>query len=108
MDRDGSSLLTCLKVLTKEQLSEIKFFAVDMHDAFINIVRSKCKNAKICVDRFHLVEGLNKVFDEVRKNEFKKAKENKDKFLMDMLQPHKHYILVEHFHKALDQKNVGC
>lgn len=137
MGRKGSSLLNCLKVLTKEQLDKIKFFAVDMHDAFIDTVSSTCKNAKICVDRFHLAEGLNKVFDKVRKEEFKKAKENEDRFLMDVLQPHKRYILVEreknlskgdftklerlldvnqnifmasvlveHFHKVLDQKNV--
>ena len=137
MGRKGSSLLKCLKVLTAEQLDKIKFFAIDMHDAFIDTVSSTCKNAKICVDRFHLAEGLNKVFDRVRKEEFKKAKENEDKFLMDVLQPHKRYILVEreknlskrdftklerlldvnqnifmasvlveHFHKVLDQKNV--
>ena len=81
MGRKASSLLNCLKVLTNEQLDRIKFFAVDMHDAFIDRVKSTCKNATVCVDRFHLTEGgVNKVFDKVRKAEFKKAKENEDKF----------------------------
>lgn len=95
MGRKGSSLLNCLKVLTQEQLDKIKFFALDMHDAFIDAVKSKCRNAQICVDRFHVAEGLNKVFDEVRKVEFRKAKENEDRFLMSVLAPHKRYILVE-------------
>jgi transposase len=95
MGRKGSSLLNCLKVLTQEQLDKIKFFALDMHDAFIDTVVGACRNAKICIDRFHLAEGVNKVFDEVRKVEFKLAKDSADKFLMEVLAPHKRYILVE-------------
>lgn len=95
MGRKGSSLLKCLNVLSAEQLEKIKYFALDMHDAFIETVKSVCKGAKICIDRFHLAEGVNKVFDEVRKIEFKKAKDNQDKFLIEVLAPHKKYILVE-------------
>lgn len=137
MGRSTGSLLDCLKVLTTKQLSRIKYFAVDMHDAFIKAISAVCPNANICVDRFHLAEGANKVFDEIRREEFKKAKENEDTFLMTVLAPHKRYILVEreknlskkdyvklerlldvnknifkasvlveHFHKVLDQKTL--
>jgi len=66
-----------------------------MHDAFIDVIGRKCKNARICVDRFHLAEGVNRVFDEVRKSEFRLAKKNEDEFLIKVLAPHKRYILVE-------------
>lgn len=104
MGRKGSSLLSCLNVLAKEQLEKIRFFAVDMHDAFINILGEICPNAKICVDRFHLAKGLNDVFDKVRQGEFKLARENEDKFLMQVLAPHKRYILVER-EKNLSKKD---
>ncbi len=104
MGRKGSSLLSCLRVLTKDQLEKVKYFALDMHDAYINIVEKTCINAKICIDRFHLAEGVNKVFDEVRKFEFKNAKANEDKFLIEVLAPHKKYILVER-EKNLSKKD---
>jgi hypothetical protein len=72
----GSSLQSCLNVLTTKQLEKIKCFALHMHDAYINIVVKTCTNAKNCIDRLHLEEGVNKVFDEVIKIEFKKAKGN--------------------------------
>lgn len=104
MGRKGSSLLNCLKVLRPEQLLKIKYFALDMHDAFIKVVEHACKNAKICIDRFHLAQGVNDVFDEVRKIEFKLAKDNEDKFLMEVLAPHRKYILVER-EKNLSKKD---
>ncbi len=95
MGRGSESLLECLKVFAKEQLDQVRYFAVVMHDAFISVIGRKCKNARICVDRFHLAEGVNRVFDEVRKAEFRKAKKNEDEFLTKVLAPHKRYILVE-------------
>lgn len=93
--RDSRSLLSCLKVLSPEQRAEIKFFAVDMHDPFIMIIKKFCPNAQICIDRFHLAQKVNDAFDELRKAEFKLADAANDKFQLKMLAPHRRFVLVE-------------
>jgi transposase len=93
--RSSKSLKECLKILTEPQRLSIHFFAVDMHDPFISVIRQQCPNSEICIDRFHLAEAVNKCFDEVRKSEFKKAREQKDEFQQEMLSPHRRFVLVE-------------
>jgi transposase len=103
--RSQKSLLTCLRQLPPELIAKIKFFSLDMHEPFIRAVRRLCPDAKICIDRFHLAEYANNIFDEVRKSEFKKAKESKDEFQLDMLAPHRRFVLVER-EKMLSKKDL--
>ena len=93
--RNEFSLINCLKVLTKNQRMQIQFFSVDMHDAYIKVIKKNCPNARICIDRFHLVQKVNDAFDELRKCEFRLAKEKNDTFQMGMLSPHRRFVLVE-------------
>lgn len=93
--RSGRSLQSCLKQLGPELCKQINFLAVDMHDGFIEAAEKHCPNAKVAVDRFHVAEALNKAFDEVRKQEFEQAKQNKDNFQRQILMPSKRFILVE-------------
>jgi transposase len=93
--RDAKSLAKCLKILSPQQRASIKTFAVDMHEPFMLAIRKLCPNAQICVDRFHLAERVNDAFDELRKAEFKKAREDNDKFQEKMLAPHRRFVLVE-------------
>ncbi len=76
--RSASSLATAMSVLSPGQLLAVERFAVDMHDPFISTITTKCPNAQVCVDRFHLVQVINKTFDKVRRQEFKLAQKNKD------------------------------
>lgn len=94
MGRDSAALEAALGVLSKGQKLTVENFAVDMHEAFITVIESECPNAKVCVDRFHLVQKVNEAFDKVRRSEFKKAKDNKDEFNTNMLEPHRRFILV--------------
>lgn len=94
-DRSEESLEACLLKLSEPQRLMIEFFAVDLHDPYIKVVRKYCPQASICADRFHLVQLANKAFDEVRRDEFKKARDNNDKLAKDMLAPHRRFILVE-------------
>jgi len=93
--RDAKALARCLNVLSPEQRTSIKMFAVDMHEPFMRAIRKLCPNAQICVDRFHLAERVNEAFDELRKAEFKKAKDSNDDFQLGMLSPHRRFVLVE-------------
>lgn len=93
--RSSKSLKSCLKQLGPELCSRIQFLAVDMHDGFISAAQEFCPNAQVAVDRFHVAEALNRAFDEVRREEFEAAKQNKDLFQREMLMPSKKFILVE-------------
>lgn len=92
--RDAKALATAMSILSPGQLLAVERFAVDMHDPFFVTIKKKCPNAEICVDRFHLAQAVNKTFDKVRKSEFKLAKENKNNFCENMLEPHRRFILV--------------
>ena len=94
LGRDQESLEECLLKLTDEQLDSVKEFSVDMHEPFLSVIRTECPNAKISVDRFHLAQKVNEAFDKVRRSEFRKAREKKDEFSKDMLEPHRRFILV--------------
>jgi len=93
--RDYKALRECLRVLNKEQREEVKFFSLDMHADFFKAVMKCCPNAEIAVDRYHLVESMNRVFNELRKDEFKFAKKRKDEFQQGMLEPGRRFILME-------------
>jgi len=93
--REGRSLQACLKELTKPQRLSVEFFSVDMHQAYMRVIRKMCPNAEIAVDRFHLAQKMNEAFDAVRKHEFWKAKKLNNEFETTMLSPGRRFILVE-------------
>lgn len=95
LGRGADSLQKTLSVLTPEQKLSVKKFGLDMHDGFIAAAKYHCPNAEVCIDRFHLVQNLNKAFDEVRREEFKKARQNKILFLEGMLSPGRKFVLME-------------
>jgi len=95
MGRDYRALGSCLNQLSKEQREGVKFFALDMNDGYFKAVRQLCPNAEIAVDRYHLVENMNLVFNELRKDEYKKAKQKKDQFQLGMLEAGRRFILME-------------
>lgn len=92
--RSSRSLASCLRQIPDHIRENIKFIAVDMHDGYINAATKLCPNAKVTVDRFHVAEALNRAFDELRKQEFDKAKLANDAFQTEMLRPSKRYVLV--------------
>lgn len=94
MGRDSEALETSLSILSDGQKLAVENFAVDMHDAFISVIKTECDNANICIDRFHLAQKANEAFDKVRRSEFKKAKETNDKLSRNMLEPHRRFILI--------------
>jgi transposase len=93
--RDARALSVCLKVLPKETREKIAFFALDMNAGYFKAVRKFCPNAEIAVDRFHLAQELNEAFNDVRKLEFKLAKQRNDDFQVGMLEGGRRFILME-------------
>lgn len=89
--RSQSALESCLAVLSPGQKLAVEWFACDVHEPFMAAAKKHLPNAKICVDRFHLAQLLNKAFDAVRKAEFKKAE---GMFEKSMLLPARRFVLV--------------
>ncbi len=54
----------CFSVLSEGQKLAVEWFACDIHEPFISAAKKHLPNAKICVDRFHLVQLLNNAFDQ--------------------------------------------
>lgn len=93
--RDAMALATCLKTLSKPQRLSVEFFALDMNPGYYSAVTKLCPNAEIASDRFHLVQDLNERFDNVRKDEFHKAKKQKKDFEEIMLSPSRRFMFLE-------------
>ena len=93
--RDSEALQAALSILSPQQKLQVQRFGLDMHEPFISVVKKQCPKAEICIDRFHLIQLLNKSFDEVRREEFKKARDKKHLFAEGMLSPSRRFILVE-------------
>jgi transposase len=55
-------------MLSPYQKSRITWASCDMSDAYIGGIKAHCQNAKLVLDRFHLVKALNEAVDEVRKD----------------------------------------
>ena len=44
-----------------------------MSETFIGALKTHCPNAKLVLDRFHIVKALNNAVDEVRKEEWREV-----------------------------------
>ena len=44
-----------------------------MSEAYIGAIQEHCPNAKLVLDRFHIVKALNAAVDEVRKDQWREA-----------------------------------
>lgn len=70
-DRKRESLAPFFRGLTAHQLANIETVAMDMHGAFIGVVRDHLPDAelKIAFDKFHVAQHLGDAVDRVRRDE---------------------------------------
>jgi len=52
---------------------DIEAVAIDMWEPYINAVKNWCPQADVVFDLFHVVKAFNKVIDDIRNQEFRKA-----------------------------------
>lgn len=57
--------------LSERQRLKITWASSDMSRAYTEAIKHHCPNAKLVIDRFHLVKALNEAVDEVRKEEWR-------------------------------------
>jgi transposase len=60
-------------VLSDHQRKHILHAACDMSAAYMGAIQDHCPNATLVLDRFHIVQALNKAVDEVRKEQWRLA-----------------------------------
>lgn len=59
--------------LSSEQRKRVQFAACDMSATYIGAILDHCPQAKLVLDRFHIVKSLNAAVDEVRKEQWRAA-----------------------------------
>jgi transposase len=135
--RKKASLQAFFAKLSDEQKANVQAVCVDRSGAYVQCVREQVPDAAICYDRFHLVKNFNDIVDKVRREEWNRARQNKDDRtarlikgqrynllrrgekntdqqqsrlaeLLAMNEPlSKAYLLLEDFREALGEKHVG-
>ncbi len=61
------------EMLSDYQKKRIEWACCDMSETYIGAIKDHCPNAKLVLDRFHIVKALNAAMDEVRKEEWRKV-----------------------------------
>ncbi len=67
--------------LSDYQKNRIKWACCDMSQTYIGAIEDHCPNAKLVLDRFHIVMALNEAVDEVRKEQWRNASADERKAL---------------------------
>jgi len=61
------------EMLSDYQKGKIQWATCDMSQAYIGAIETHCPNAKLVLDRFHIVKKLNEAVDQVRKEQWREA-----------------------------------
>ena len=73
-DRTTQSFNSFFDMLGKERAEKLRFVASDMWAAFLNVVRSRCSAAVHVLDRFHVMQLMNKAIDQTRRDEVRQLR----------------------------------
>jgi len=71
-DRTEQSLQSFFSFFGERRSKLIKFVCSDMWKPYISVIKNKIPQAIHILDRFHIIQKINKAIDEVRANEHKK------------------------------------
>ncbi len=89
-DRTKEALHQCFDELGQERSSLLKYVCSDMWEGYINVIAERAPQALNILDRFHIVQNLNKALNKVRASE---AKRLKQEGYEDVLTHTKYYFL---------------
>jgi len=81
--------------LGEEKSAEIEAAACDEARAYLSSIRQHAKNALIVLDHFHVKSCLNDAVDTVRNEQLRKARQDKNSDLADLLHCRKRFILMQ-------------
>ncbi len=70
-DRKAKTLLRFFRFLGKARTARLKFICSDMWQTYLKVIAKKAPQAVHVLDRFHIVQHMNKALDKVRAAEVK-------------------------------------
>ena len=73
-DRTAKTFLQFFRMLGKERSSDLKFVCSDMWKPYLKVIAKKAAGAIHVLDRFHIMQKMNKAIDEVRAGEARQMK----------------------------------
>jgi transposase len=75
-DRSAKTLLRFFRMLGKDRSAQLQFVCSDMWQAYLKVIAKKASQAIHVLDRFHIMQTMNKALDKVRAAEVKQLKED--------------------------------
>ena len=73
-DRTTKTFLRFFRMFGKQRSSKLKFICSDMWKPYLKVIAKKAPQAIHVLDRFHIMQKMNKAIDEVRAAEVKRLK----------------------------------
>jgi len=73
-EHKAKTLLRFFREFGKERTAKLKFICSDMWKAYLKVIRKKAPQAIHVLDRFHIMQNINKAIDTVRREEAQKYK----------------------------------
>jgi len=74
LDRTEESLRGFFRTLTDEAKASIRYLCSDMWKPYLNVLAQEVSGAIHVLDRFHIMQAMNKAIDEVRAEEARRLK----------------------------------
>lgn len=65
-DRTAKTLLRFFRMLGRERAARLRFVCSDMWQPYLKVIAKKARQAVHVLDRFHIVQRMNKAIDQVR------------------------------------------
>lgn len=75
-DRKAKTLLRFFRFLGKERTARLQFICSDMWRGYLKVIRKKASHAVHVLDRFHVMQRINKAINDVRAAEVKQLKQD--------------------------------
>ena len=75
-DRTAKTLLGFFRMFGKDRSRKLKFICSDMWRAYLKVIAKKAAGAVHVLDRFHIMQKMNKAIDEVRAGEARQLKKD--------------------------------
>ena len=101
-DRTTKTFLRFFRMLGKERSGKLKFVCSDMWKPYLKVIAKKARGAIHVLDRFHIMQKMNKAIDEVRAGEARQMKEDG----YEPVLKHSRWCLLKRRENLTDQQTV--
>jgi len=101
-DRTSKTFLRFFRMLGKERSGKLKFICSDMWKSYLKVIAKKASQAIHILDRFHIMQKMNKAIDEVRAGEARQMKADG----LEPLLKHSRWCLLKRPENRTDKQSV--